>query len=75
MISEIGKYIIAIGILLLIAGFLMYLLGNKLHWMGNLPGDIRIEKPSFKFYFPVTTMLLLSIILNLIIYIIKKLFF
>ncbi|NMD01922.1 MAG: DUF2905 domain-containing protein, partial [Bacteroidales bacterium] len=47
---------------------------NKMHWIGNLPGDIRIEKENVKFYFPITTMILLSVLFTLIIWIYKKFF-
>lgn len=72
--QQIGKFLIIAGILLVITGILFYLGGNKLNWIGRLPGDIRIEKENFSFYFPVTTMILFSIVLSLVIWIIKKLF-
>jgi len=39
-----------------------------------LPGDIRIEKENVRFYFPVTTMILISVVLSLILYLIRKIF-
>ena len=39
-----GKYIIFIGIGVIVVGILIYFLHDKLHWIGRLPGDIRIEK-------------------------------
>ena len=45
----------------------MYFGGNKLKWIGHLPGDIRIERDSFRFYFPITTMVLFSLLLTLLI--------
>jgi hypothetical protein len=44
---------------------LIYFAGNKFHWLGHLPGDIRVEQENFKFYFPFTTMIIISIILSL----------
>ena len=67
-----GKILIIVGILLIVVGTLFYLGANKLGWVGRLPGDIRIERESFKFYFPVTTMILASILLTLFIRIIQK---
>ncbi len=67
-----GKIIIFIGSLLLIFGVLIYFWGDKFSWFGKLPGDIRIEKTNFKIYFPITTMLIISLLLNLIIWILKK---
>jgi len=71
---NLGKSLIIIGVILVIAGLIIYFAGNKLHWIGHLPGDIRIEKENFKFYFPITTMILLSVILTVILWIIRKLF-
>jgi hypothetical protein len=69
--SETGKIIIGVGLLLVLVGGIVYLFGNKLHFIGNLPGDIRIEKENFSFYFPITTMLLLSLIVNVLIRVYK----
>jgi uncharacterized membrane protein len=71
---HLGKTLIMIGVILVIAGFIIYFKGNKLSWIGHLPGDIRIEKENFKFYFPITTMILLSVVLTVILWIIRKLF-
>ena len=67
-----GKTIIFIGIAIVAIGLIWYLFGNKLHFLGRLPGDIRVERPSFRFYFPITTMILFSILLSAVLYIIKK---
>lgn len=67
-----GKYIIVIGIAVLIIGVLVYFLHDKLHWIGRLPGDIRIEKENSRFYFPIVTMLILSLLLTIVINLIKK---
>jgi len=62
-----GKYIITLGIVFVIIGLLFYFAGNKLNWLGKLPGDIRLEKENFKFYFPITTLVLVTILINIII--------
>ena len=67
------KLLIGAGLLLIVAGLLTWALQGKLHWLGRLPGDIRVERENFRFYFPVTTMILLSILLNLIIWAVRKL--
>lgn len=72
--QNMAKVLIIIGILLLIAGLLYYFFGDKLHWIGRLPGDIRYEKGNTKVFFPISTMILLSLLLNLLIYLFKKLF-
>ena len=73
MNEEIGKYIIITGIILVAAGLIIYFFHDKLYWLGRLPGDIRIERENFRFYFPITTMILLSIILSLILWLLREL--
>jgi hypothetical protein len=72
MDTQWGKYIIGIGILIIVIGAIVYFFGDKLHWIGRLPGDIRVEKENFRFYFPITTMILTSLLLTLIVNLIKK---
>lgn len=74
MNNETGKIVIGIGLIIMLIGIIIYLFHDKLHWIGNLPGDIRLEKKNIKFYFPLTTMILVSIVLSLIVQIIKRLF-
>jgi Trk-type K+ transport system membrane component len=67
-----GRYIIFIGIAIIVIGALGYFLHDKLHWIGRLPGDIRVKKENFRFYFPIVTMLLFSLVITIIINLIKK---
>ena len=69
--QEWGKIMIFTGLFIFALGSIITLLGQHLSWLGNLPGDIRIEKENFKLYFPLTTMLLISFIINTVIYFIK----
>ncbi|UCH65651.1 MAG: DUF2905 domain-containing protein [Ignavibacterium sp.] len=64
------RFLIVLGILILLAGLLWPVL-IKLPF-GKLPGDIIIDKPNFKIYIPITTMLLISIFLSIIFWIFKK---
>lgn len=73
MNSETGKWIIISGLVIIVVGIVIYFFHDKLHWIGRLPGDIRIERDNFRFYFPITTMILFSVVLSLIIYILRKL--
>ena len=66
-----GKSLIYIGIILIILGLLLTF-GEKIN-LGKLPGDIIIKRDNFSFYFPITTMILLSLVLSLIIFIVNKL--
>jgi uncharacterized membrane protein len=69
---QLGKILIFAGIILIIAGLVIYFAEGKLGWIGHLPGDIRVEKENMKFYFPITTMVLLSVVLSLVLWIIRK---
>lgn len=71
--QQVGRIFIIIGFLLIIAGTLLLIPGNKLGWLGHLPGDIRIERENFRFYFPVTTLIIISLLINLLIWVIRKL--
>ena len=71
--QQTGKILIILGVIVIIAGIIVYFGGNKLNFLGKLPGDIRVEKENFRFYFPVTTIILLSIIVSFIIWIVKRL--
>ena len=67
-----GKYIIFIGLLFVVLGIIVYFFHDSFKWFGKLPGNIRIEKKNVNFYFPVVTMIIISIIFTLIINIIKR---
>ncbi|HDH96749.1 MAG TPA: DUF2905 domain-containing protein, partial [Proteobacteria bacterium] len=61
----IGMFLIVAGVAMLVVGILVYLSPN-IPLLGKLPGDIRIERDGFRFYFPFTTCIILSIILTFI---------
>lgn len=67
------KLLIGLGAALIIVGLLAWALQGKLGWLGKLPGDIRVEREGFRFYFPITTMILLSLLLNLILWAVRRL--
>lgn len=74
MSSELGKWLIGIGVLIVLGGAILFFFGDKLGWVGNLPGDFRVEKENFSFYFPVKTMIILSIILSILLTLIARFF-
>ena len=65
--SETGKYLIIAGAVILLAGLAVYFGADKLRWIGRLPGDIRIQRDNFRFYFPLTTLILINLIIFLLI--------
>ncbi len=67
----------SLGTWLIVAGLLLVLIGvlantGVLSWFGRLPGDIRIERDNARFYFPVTSMVVVSIVLSAIIYLVSR---
>ena len=69
--GALGKLLILLGVLIVVIGVLL-LIGEKIPWVGRLPGDIMIKKEKFTFYFPITTSILISIILTLLFWIFRK---
>ena len=70
MDNQLGKYLILIGAAVLVLGIFIYFFGGNLKWFGQLPGDIRIERENFRFYFPITTLILINLVIYLIVKII-----
>lgn len=62
---NLGKLLIVIGVLIILVGLLLTFSG-KIPFFGKLPGDIIISGKNFKFYFPIVTFLILSLLLTLI---------
>ena len=70
-LGPLGKLLILFGILIVGIGLLL-LIGEKIPWIGRLPGDIIIKKKNFTFYFPLATSILISIILTLLLALFRK---
>jgi hypothetical protein len=65
-----AKIMISSGIILLVIGLIWNFFGNSLK-LGHLPGDISVEKENFKFYFPLTTSILISVVISLMIWLFR----
>lgn len=65
VMESMGRMLLLFGGILVVLGLVLTFVG-KIPWIGRLPGDIRIEKENFSFYFPIATCIILSIILTLI---------
>jgi hypothetical protein len=70
-VNDFGKVLIGIGVALIALGIL-FSLGGKLPWLGRLPGDIRVERENFRFYFPVMTCLIISVVLTVLLWLFGK---
>jgi len=71
MMPSMGKMLIILGVVLVVIG-LAFTYGPKIPWLGKLPGDISIKKDNFSFYFPITTSIIISIILTILFSIFRK---
>jgi hypothetical protein len=69
---SVGFLLIVLGVSLAVVGLLVSVGGFG--WFGRLPGDIRIERDTMRIYIPFASMILISIILNLIFYLIRRFF-
>ena len=65
-----SRLLIILGLLIAVAGILWPWL-SKLP-IGRLPGDLVIERPGFKFFFPITTMIIISVIVSVILWLMRK---
>ncbi|MEA3417974.1 MAG: DUF2905 domain-containing protein [Campylobacterota bacterium] len=69
---EIGKTLIFIGIIIVIMGIILAFSDKLPFNLGKLPGDITYQKENFSFYFPISTSIIISIVLSLLIYFFGK---
>lgn len=72
--QPLGKILVLVGVLIVVAGLVIWLAGDKLNWFGNLPGDIRIANKNVRFYAPLTSMLLISVLLSVLLWVFRKFF-
>ncbi len=70
-LGALGKMLILLGVFIIVIGVLL-LIGEKIPWVGKLPGDIVIKKEKFTFYFPIATSIVISIILTLLFALFRK---
>ena len=67
-----GRLLITMGLFLVVAGVVVLLLGRLPIKLGRLPGDIYIQGKGSSFYFPLTTCLLISVVLSVVLWILRK---
>ena len=61
-----AKLFIYSGLIIVFIGIIIYFFGDKMGWFGNLYGDVKIVKSNYKFYFPFTSMLIISLAITLL---------
>ena len=67
---SLGPVLIALGIGLVLAGLLVSL--GAFGWFGHLPGDIRVERDTMRIYIPFGSMIVISLVLNLLFYLVRR---
>lgn len=67
-----GTILIALGVGLILVGLLIW--SGSLSWFGRLPGDIRIERESVRVYVPIVSMLVVSLVVSLVLYLARRFF-
>jgi hypothetical protein len=65
-----GPLLVALGIVLVVVGLLVW--AGAFRWFGRLPGDIRVERENVRVYVPITSMLLLSIVLSVVAAVVRR---
>ena len=74
---ELGRLILGLGLVMVILGGILLLAGNlsgKVPWLGRLPGDVYVEREHWKFYAPLGTSLLISVVASIVISLLFALF-
>jgi hypothetical protein len=65
-----GPVIVVIGLVVVLVGLAVW--SGALGWFGRLPGDIRIERESTRVYIPLVSMLIISVVLSLLMYVVNR---
>lgn len=66
------KTLIIVGVMLVLAGLIFKFAPSLLTWFGNLPGDIKYVKGNTKVFFPITSMLLVSVVISIVLRLIRR---
>jgi hypothetical protein len=71
LLPFLGKLLVITGLVIAAMGLLL-LVSPKIPWFGKLPGDIIVVRERFSFYLPITTCIIVSIILSVLFYLLRK---
>jgi hypothetical protein len=67
-----GALLVAVGVVLILIGLLIW--SGSLAWFGRLPGDIVIERETVRIFLPITSMIVVSVVLSAALYLVRRLF-
>ncbi len=70
-IRQFGWVLIVIGLVIVVTGGIL-LISGKIPFFGRLPGDIVIKREHFTFYFPIVSMLIISAVISIILFLVRK---
>jgi hypothetical protein len=70
--DALGRSLTILGVVFAVVGLLLWM-NPQIPWLGKLPGDLRIERPGFRLYFPITTCVLVSLVLSLLAHLVSRL--
>ena len=73
--AGLGKILLGVGLVMVLLGGFLLLVSNfsgKVPWLGRMPGDVYIERGSWRFYFPLTTSIVLSIALTVLFWLFSR---
>jgi uncharacterized membrane protein len=71
MKTSMGKWLIIAGLIIILIGLILQFAPGLLKWFGHLPGDINIKRENTRVYVPITSMILISVVLTIIVNIIR----
>lgn len=69
--TDLGRTLLILGCLIAVVGAVLMLSG-KLPWLGKLPGDIYVKRENFTVFFPITTCIIVSVVISFILWMIRK---
>ena len=69
--AELGRTLVVLGVVIVVVGLVLVFF-DRVPWIGRLPGDIRVERGNWTFYFPLGTSILVSILLTLVLWLIGR---
>jgi uncharacterized protein HemY len=72
--TDFARLLIIIGLVIVLAGILLLIAIRYFPWLGNLPGDLRIEGRNYRIYLPLATMILVSILASILLNVVIRIF-
>ena len=72
--TDFGRLLIIIGLVIAFVGVIIMIATRFFPWLGNLPGDIRLESDNSKIYIPLATMILISVLATILLNIVIRIF-